>query len=43
MRYLNPLRYIHYHTQLAIPTIYDDSLSFYISIHALLTEGDIIP
>lgn len=29
MRYLNPLRYIHYHTQLAIPTIYDDSLSFY--------------
>jgi len=29
MRYLNPLRYIHYHTQLAIPTIYDESLSFY--------------
>ena len=29
MRYLNPLRYIHYHTQLAIPSIYDDSLSFY--------------
>lgn len=29
MRYLNPLRYIHYHTHLAIPTIYDDSLSFY--------------
>ena len=29
MRYLNPLRYIHYHTQLAIPTIYDGSLSFY--------------
>ena len=29
MKYLNPLRYIHYHTQLAIPTIYDDSLSFY--------------
>ena len=29
MRYLNPLRYIRYHTQLAIPTIYDDSLSFY--------------
>ena len=29
MRYLIPLRYIHYHTQLAIPTIYDDSLSFY--------------
>lgn len=29
MRYLNLLRYIHYHTQLAIPTIYDDSLSFY--------------
>ena len=29
MRYLNPLRYIHYHTQLAIPTIFDDSLSFY--------------
>lgn len=29
MRYLNPLRYIHYHTQLAIPTVYDDSLSFY--------------
>lgn len=29
MRHLNPLRYIHYHTQLAIPTIYDDSLSFY--------------
>lgn len=29
MRYLNPLRYIHYHTQLAIPTIYNDSLSFY--------------
>ena len=29
MRYLKPLRYIHYHTQLAIPTIYDDSLSFY--------------
>lgn len=29
MRYLNPLRYIHYHTQLSIPTIYDDSLSFY--------------
>ena len=29
MRYLNPLRSIHYHTQLAIPTIYDDSLSFY--------------
>lgn len=29
MRYLNSLRYIHYHTQLAIPTIYDDSLSFY--------------
>ena len=29
MRYLSPLRYIHYHTQLAIPTIYDDSLSFY--------------
>ncbi len=24
----------------ATPTIYDDSLSFYISIHALLTEGD---
>ena len=29
MRYLNPLRYIHYHTQLAIPSIYDESLSFY--------------
>ena len=29
MRYLNPLRYIHYHAQLAIPTIYDESLSFY--------------
>jgi hypothetical protein len=29
MRYLNPLHYIHYHTQLAIPTIYDESLSFY--------------
>ena len=29
MRYLTPLRYIHYHTQLAIPTIYDESLSFY--------------
>ena len=29
MRYLNPLRYIHYHTQIAIPTIYDESLSFY--------------
>lgn len=29
MRYLHSLHYIHYHTQLAIPTVYDDSLSFY--------------
>ena len=29
MRYLHSLNYIHYHTQLAIPTVYDDSLSFY--------------
>ena len=29
MRYLHSLHYIRYHTQLAIPTVYDDSLSFY--------------
>ena len=29
MRYLHSLHYIHYHTQLAIPTVYDDSLSYY--------------